>query len=520
MFIYIPMSGLGNRYVRAGYSDPKPLIDVDGKPMIERVLDMFPGEHRFLFTVNRQHAETTDIVDRVQRMRSGAQVHVIDVQKDGPVRAAIETEHLIPDEEPVLLSYCDMGCQWDFDAFVRWAEEGDYDGAVVCYTGFHPSLLSPTLYARARCDGQTVLEIREKHQFTDDPMAEYTSNGVHYFRRGADLKRFARELKAQDRRVKGELFVSLVSQLQVEAGQKVGAYLVDRHFSFGTPEDLRDYASWARGMRGLDGFLERLGGVRTPAQMVVPMAGLGKRFADAGYADPKPLIDVGGRPMIEQVLRFLPRPSSTTLVAREEHTGTEAFRSTVARAEPRPDILTLSEVTEGQAITAKIGVEAVDPERPVLIPPCDAGYVFDIEAWKELEARGDVDCVVWCGKDHLPSIWYPQQSGWIASDETGRATAMAVKKPIDGLGITEQHALTGTFWFRTGRIFLDAVEELVASGERVNGEWYIDTVAKRMIEQGRSVHAFVVDKFMPWGTPNELKTFFYWNDVHRGSRAL
>jgi NDP-sugar pyrophosphorylase family protein len=519
MLIFIPMSGLGNRYIRAGYTEPKPLIPVDGKLMIEHVLDMFPSTYPCLFTVNRQHAEETDILEVLERIRPGSKTHVIDVQKEGPVRTVLETEALLPDDEPVLLSYCDMGCVWDFDRFERWLEEGKFDAAWTCYKGFHPSLLGPTQNARCRWDGDVVLEIREKHQFTDDRMSEFTSSGVHWFRRGRDLKRFSRALVENGDRIQNEFFVSMVLQLQVEAGHKVGVFPLERFFQFGTPQDLQDYESWAAGMRALDDFMARAAEATTEAQMVVPMAGLGKRFSDVGYAAPKPLIDVAGRPMIEQTLRMLPKPKERVLVARAEHTSAEAFRSTLDALDPRPRIVELSEVTEGQAITAKIGVERVDPSRPVLIPPCDAGYVYDLEAFAALEADPEVECVVWCARNHLPSIWYPQQSGWIHAEPTsGRAKALAVKKLVDDIPIAEQLALTGTFWFRSGQLFLDAVDELVASGERVNDEWYIDTVAKRMIEQGRNVRAFVVDKFMPWGTPNELNTFLYWNDVHRGGR--
>lgn len=520
MLIFVPMSGMGTRYIRAGYSLPKPLIPVDGKPMIERVLETYPADYPHLFTINREHAENTDIVEVLERLRPGCKIAVIEPHKDGPVRTIIDSEEHIPDDEPVFMSYCDMGSVWSFEAFERWIEEGGWDGALTCYKGFHPSLLGPTRNARCRWEGDRILEIREKHDFTDDIMSEYTSTGVHYFRRGRDLKRFCHELVDRGDRVQNEFFVSMVSQLQIEDGQKVGVYGLDKFFQWGTPEDLRDWESWARGVREIDGFLERLAKTESKAQMVIPMAGLGKRFSDAGYADPKPLIDTAGRPMIAQAMAFLPKPVSRTLVARKEHAEDERFVAVVDQLDPPAQVITLDEVTDGQAITARIGVEAVDPDQPVLIPPCDAGYVFDVDKWLAMEAS-DADCIVWCADNHLPSIWYPPLSGWIHADrETGTAHAMAVKKLVDDVPKSEQFALTGTFWFRSGKVFTDNVDELVASGERVNGEWYIDTVAKRMIERGLRVKAFVVDKFMPWGTPNELKTFDYWNEVHRGGRSI
>ena len=519
--IYVPMSGFGTRYQKVGYTQPKPLIPVDGVPMIERVLETFPVDYDYLFTINRLHAEQTPIVEVLKRLRPHAKIVIIEPHKDGPVRTLLDTAEHLPDDQPVLLNYCDFGVVWDYQKFEQWLEDGKFDGALTAYKGFHPHLVGPTPYARMLWDGDVILEIREKHQFTDDKMSEYASSGLYWFRTGRDLKRLSQKLVDSGYRVQNEFFVSMVSQLQIEEGQKVGVYELDKFHQWGTPQDLQDWESWATGIRALDDFLGRLSTTQSEAQMVIPMAGLGKRFSDAGYADPKPLIDVGGQPMIAQAMAFLPRPVSRTLIAREEHASDPRFTRVVSKLDPPAQVLTLDRVTEGQAITANIGVEAVDPDRPVLIPPCDAGYVYDIDAWLSQEAAGDADCVVWCAKNHLPSIWYPPLSGWIQADpNTNVAKAMAVKKQVDGAPADEQFALTGTFWFKDGRTFMDGVADLVASNERVNNEFYIDTVAKRMIEQGKRVKAFVVTKFMPWGTPNELKTFEYWNDHHRQSRPV
>jgi len=249
------------------------------------------------------------------------------------------------------------------------------------------------------------------------------------------------------------------------------------------------------------------------------MAGRGQRFVDRGYEDPKPLIDVAGRAMIAQSLRCLPRPSETILIARSEHASDARLVRELERIDPGAVVLEVPEVTQGQACTAELGVRRLSPDTPVLIAPCDTGYVYDLARWKSLEDAMDADLIVWSARNHLPAMWRPSMYGWLKV-EGDRVVDVAVKRPVDGVVIEDQQVVTGTFWFRSARLYLDEVEELYAADDRVNGEFYVDTLVRRMVAKGRRVVAFVVDKYMPWGTPEELETFSYWNDVHRTGRSI
>lgn len=520
MLLFIPMAGTGDRYMRAGYTKPKPLIDVDGKPMIERVLDCYPRDLPCLFGVNRLHAETTELLAVLRRLRPAAKVVIMDPHKDGPVRSMMECAQDIPDDVPVCLNYCDFGVQWSFDAFHKWLDAGQWDAAMSAYRGFHPHSLGPTLYAYMRNDADRVLEIREKHHFTTNKFEEYASAGLYWFRSGALLKSASRQLMATGARVNNEFYVSMVVQEVIENGGRVGVHELDRFFQWGTPEDLRDYEGWAHGMRALDGFLGQLARARSRSATVIPMAGRGKRFADQGYALPKPLVEVAGAPMIQRVLEFLPSTTEPcVLVAQREHMSDGRVEKTARARFPTTRVVPLDYVTEGQACTARLGVEGLASETPVLFAPCDAGYLYDPSVWSSLEASADADLVVWAARNHLPALWRPHMYGWLSGDN-GWAHVVKVKESVPDVPLRDQFVITGTFWFPSVRGFLGAYEDLLAANERVNGEFYLDTIAKRMVEAGKRVRIFEVEKFMPWGTPEELKTFLYWNDVFREGRHL
>lgn len=527
MLILIPMAGLGDRYMRAGYTEPKPLIPVDGVPMLERVLQAFQPrqkDDRYVFVVNRTHAEGTNLVEATKKLvppGTSAEIVICEPHKDGPIQTLLAAKDHIRADEDVLLNYCDFGVDWSYPAFRKWLAKGKWDGAMSAYRGFHPHSLGPTLYAYMRVaeDQETVLEIREKHHFTKDKFSEYASSGLYYFRRGDTLLEIANAMLAKGERVQGEYYVSMAMQALVERGAKVGVSPLEHFYQWGTPDDLGDYDSWAKAMRTVDAFVKTAKKTEIRAHTVIPMAGLGQRFRDRGYTEPKPFVPVAGKPMVEQVLRLLPKSPSTTLIALDQHAKDPRLEAIVSKAK-NIRVQPIPGMTDGQATTALLGLEHVPDGAPVLFAPCDTGAIFDIEELKRIEESGEYDLVVFTGKGHLPALWRPQMYGWVRIDEKGLATRIAVKQQVDGTDPKKQEVVLGTFWFPSRAVFVREYQAMVAAEDTVKGEYYIDTIARRMVEEGAKVRAFSVEKYIPWGTPEELDTFHYWNAVHRKGRDL
>jgi len=142
MHIIIPMSGIGKRFIDAGYSEPKPLIIVEGKPIIEHVINLFPGENKFTFICNDQHLKETDMKNILLNIKPNANIVEVSVtNRKGPVDAVLQAQHLIDDNEQVIVSYCDYGTQWNYEQFKKQINELDVDGVIPCYKGFHPRML-------------------------------------------------------------------------------------------------------------------------------------------------------------------------------------------------------------------------------------------------------------------------------------------------------------------------------------------------------------------------------------------
>lgn len=508
MKIIIPMSGVGRRFQAAGYRDPKPLIPVDGKPIIEHVVGMFPGETDFVFICNQEHLEGTAMRAVLERIAPQGRIVPIAPHKLGPVHAVLQAAHLIADDEAVMVNYCDFSVEWDWPALKAELEAKRCDGAVPAYWGFHPHCLGSTNYAYMRHQGGWMTQIQEKKPFTDRRMEEPASSGSYYFRRGADVKRYFEALRKDPAQaLNGEHYVSLVYNLLVADGLKVWIPRVPVMLQWGTPEDLEEYQAWSDYFsRGRD-FRP---GRDFPGQVLVPMAGAGQRFVDEGYALPKPLIPVSGQPMITRAAAMLPRMPRHVFVARGEQlrqAPVEAELKAAFGASTR--VLGVDYLTQGQACTCLLAREDLDLEAPLMIGACDNGMVWDEAAFAALVAEPHVDFVAWTFRGHPGARRRPQAYGWVRCDAQGWVEGVSVKQAISDHP-EKDPGVVGAFWFSRAGDFVAAADAMIAAGDRVNNEFYVDSVLNWCLKQGRRGRVFDVRHYLCWGTPDDLRTWEYW----------
>lgn len=506
MQVVIPMSGRGQRFLDAGHAEVKPLVPVAGRPMIEHVIRGFPRGTDFLFICASDHLETTPLRGALRQLAPGAPVVAIEPHKHGPVHAALMAQDYIKDDGPVLLNYCDFAVGWDFEAFCRTMREIDPAGCLTAYRGFHPHGLGPNLHAGLRTSGHWMLEIREKFSFAADRMSEFASSGAYYFRTGALLKQTFRRAVARDLRTNGELYASTPYNLLVEDGQPVYVYELDYFVPLGTPEDVADFNRWADYFGRHQG--RSPGGAPGRTVNVLPMVGAGARFAQAGYAEPKPLVEVAGVPMVRRALDTLPPAQRWVAVVRSDHLAHEGLLPALRAGGRSVELVVVEGLTDGQARSAALGCAEVDPDTPVLIAPCDVALGYDERAWAALIDSGP-DGVVWTFRDHPHANRNPGQYGWCRADESGRVTEVRVKQAF-GPDVRRDAGLVGAFWVRRAGDFLALTNELARLNRRVNGELYADSVAQLLVERGGDVRLFDVRHYVCMGTPDDVRTFEYW----------
>jgi NDP-sugar pyrophosphorylase family protein len=506
------MSGFGERFRRAGYAVPKPLIEIDGKPIIAHVIDMFPGEHDFIFICNQDHlSEPAYRMEAILReLCPTGRIVGIPAHKLGPIHAVRQVEALIDPERPVVVNYCDFTCYWDWQHFKAFVASTGCAGCLPAYKGFHPHTLGSTNYAYMRETGGWVEDIQEKQPYTSNRMEEYASSGTYYFASGALMSEMFRQTMEQDINVGGEYYVSLAYKPLLASGAKVAVYPLQHFMQWGTPDDVAEYNGWSSAFRRLIGPDQAH--PAAAGSVIVPMAGLGQRFAKEGYTVTKPLIPVSGRSMVAQATHDLPAAAHHVFVLRSDMPGFEEVTEELTQLYPNAIIETIPAVTEGQACTAMIGLDALERAagaglEPITFGACDNGQLYDQAAFAALAANPDVDVIVWGARGLANAVRHPKMFGWIDAPD-GVIKSISVKQPLSNPATDP--IVVGTFTFRRAADVRRVVERLIARDGRVNGEFYLDSCINDAIELGMQCRLFEVENLLSWGTPNDLRTFEYW----------
>jgi len=246
MKIIIPMAGLGQRFVDAGYADPKPLITVGDEPIIDRIVSMFHPDDFIIFICNERHLQETDMRDYLYELHDNSMVVEVPEHNEGPVFTALPYMDMIEDDEPVIVTYCDNPYLWDYDKFKTWVEETKVDGCVLTHSGFHPHRLASTYMAYCKTEeDDSLIEIKEKEPYTDNHWDEHASTGTYYFRKGSYIKKYFQDtIDNEIKHSNGEYYVTLVYNLLIKDNLSVKVYDTDHVMVFGTPSEVENFEAW------------------------------------------------------------------------------------------------------------------------------------------------------------------------------------------------------------------------------------------------------------------------------------
>ena len=532
MNVIIPMTGYGSRFVAAGYQELKPFIRVMGRPVIEWIVkDMYPADVNIIFVCRGEHLmKDASMRERLLLLAPEAKiVSIEDWVKKGPVYDVLRgyrellAQQAIDAQEPCIINYCDFYMQWDYAAFAQEAAERGCDGAVPCYSGFHPNLLpEKNYYASCLTDAQDdLIEIREKYSFEKDKTRAKHSPGVYYFASGAVMEKYCQILTEHEEcAINGEYYASLPYNFMVQDGLKVWVPVNVEYFcQWGTPEDMQEFVYWTDLIRKSEAA-QHTGGAESsgaeegmPGRILIPMAGAGQRFADAGYTVHKPAIMTVDRatgqekPMVVCATKDLPGVaadgSNVIYVDRNFH-QTDGVEDAIRAWYPQAAFITVDHLTEGQACTCMLAEPYLDPEQPLLIAGCDNGMDIDRDAFDALTK--ECDCIVFTYRHNEAVLANPNAYGWMIADADGNITGTSIKKAISDSPM-EDPAVVATFWFRRAAVFIEATKKMIAENDRINGEFYVDQTVKHVLDLGYRAKIFDIDRYVGWGTPADYEGY-------------
>ena len=224
------MAGEGTRFPRDTYKVPKPLIDIDGLPMIQRAMESLGlvGTYHFVIRKDSYYDQVCTIL---HSLFSKVKIISVEHTTEGPASSSLLFKDFINNEKELVIANCDQIMWWDPDLFLSAARYYKYDGLVVTYNSTTPK----NSYSRIDRKG-FVQEIREKEVISDISL-----NGIHYWRKGKYFVESTESMiRMNDRAPNGEFYVGPTYNHMIRQGLKIGIHHIPnwQHNPVGVPEDL------------------------------------------------------------------------------------------------------------------------------------------------------------------------------------------------------------------------------------------------------------------------------------------
>jgi HAD superfamily hydrolase (TIGR01509 family) len=229
--VLIPMAGAGSRFEKAGYTFPKPLIDVKGKPMIQVVVDNLNMDANFIFIVQKSHREKYNLDTLLNLITPNCKIVEVEGITEGAACTTLLAKEFIDNDSPLVMANSDQFVEWDSNEFMYKMNETDCDGGIVTFKSTHPK------WSFAKIDDSGfVTEVAEKN-----PISDIATVGVYYWKKGSNYVKFAEQMIQKNIRVNNEFYVCPVFNEAILDDKKIKTFDIKEMWGLGTPEDLNYY---------------------------------------------------------------------------------------------------------------------------------------------------------------------------------------------------------------------------------------------------------------------------------------
>lgn len=229
--ILIPMAGAGSRFAQQGYTFPKPLIEVNGKPMIQVVVENLNIEAHYIFIVQKEHYESYNLKYLLNLIAPGCDIVQLDGITEGAACSTLLAKDYINNDAPLLIANSDQFVEWNSNECMYAFTADEIDGGIVTFEATHPKWS----YALVGNDG-FVSEVAEKKVISNTATV-----GIYYWKKGSEYVKYAEQMIDKNVRVNNEFYVCPVFNQAIEDNKKIKIKQIDSMWGIGTPEDLNHF---------------------------------------------------------------------------------------------------------------------------------------------------------------------------------------------------------------------------------------------------------------------------------------
>ena len=229
--VLVPMAGAGSRFTQQGYTFPKPLIEVNGKPMIQVVVENLNIEAHYIFIVQQSHYEKYNLKYLLNLIAPGCDIVQVDGVTEGAACSTLLAKDYINNDAPLVMANSDQYVEWNSNECMYAFTADEIDGGIISFEASHPKWS----YARVGDDG-FVEEVAEKKVISNEATV-----GIYYWKKGSDYVKYAEDMIAKNIRVNNEFYVCPVFNQAIEDNKKIKVKRVNKMWGIGTPEDLDNF---------------------------------------------------------------------------------------------------------------------------------------------------------------------------------------------------------------------------------------------------------------------------------------
>ena len=229
--VLIPMAGAGSRFEKAGYTFPKPLIEVRKKPMIQVVVENLNIKANYIYVVQKSHREQYNLDALLSLITPGCKIVETEGMTEGAACTALLAKEHINTDAPLFFANSDQFVEWDSNEFLYKMNETDADGGIVTFEATHPKWS----FAKVNKQG-LVTEVAEKK-----PISNIATVGYYYWKQGSDFVKYAEQMIEKNIRVNNEFYVCPVFNEAIGDNKQIRTFNVNGMHGLGTPEDLNEF---------------------------------------------------------------------------------------------------------------------------------------------------------------------------------------------------------------------------------------------------------------------------------------
>jgi dTDP-glucose pyrophosphorylase len=226
--VLIPMAGAGSRFSTAGYTFPKPLIEVNGKPMIQVVVNNLNIDANYIFIVQREHYDKYNLKYLLNLIAPDCKIVQVEGMTEGAACTTLLAQEFIDNDNPLLIANSDQYIEWDSNSCMYAFGADTIDAGILTFEASHPKWS----YA-ALDDNGFVKEVAEKKVISNNATV-----GVYYWKKGSDYVKYANQMIEKNIRTNNEFYVCPVFNEAILDNKKVRVKEIKNMWGIGTPEDL------------------------------------------------------------------------------------------------------------------------------------------------------------------------------------------------------------------------------------------------------------------------------------------